>query len=197
MKIAFLFASFAVNLLFSLFIKILCGSIVFAFSSIFEGDPMTNIRAAQRDDYEGLCAVMRELDVFHADALPRFFRHFDAPARPLQWFIDALENPESLLLVAEHEGMIVGLLSALVRQNPDLPMFVPRRWLVVDNVAVLNAYQRMGIGRALMQQAQAWAQEQDLAEVELTVWEFNEDAIAFYEELGYTTIMRRLWKGIE
>jgi ribosomal protein S18 acetylase RimI-like enzyme len=140
---------------------------------------------------------MRELDGFHADALPHFFRPFDEPARPVQWFIETLENPEALLLVAEHGGMIVGLLSGLVRQNPDLPRFVPRRWLVVDNVAVLNAYRRMGIGRALMQQAHAWAQAQGLAEVELSVWEFNEDATAFYEQLGYTTIVRRLWKRIE
>jgi len=161
------------------------------------GCQMTIIRIAEREDYEGLCAVIKELDVFHADALPHFFRHFDEPARPLQWFIDALENPESLLLVAEHGGMIVGFLGALVRQNPDLPMFVPRRWLVVDNVAVLNAYRRMGVGRALMQQAHEWAQAQSLAEVELTVWEFNEDAFAFYEKLGYTTIVKRLWKALE
>jgi ribosomal protein S18 acetylase RimI-like enzyme len=158
---------------------------------------MTTIRVARRDDYAGLCAVIRELDAFHADALPRFFRPFDEPARSLQWFMDALENPESLLLVAEHEGMIVGFLSALVRQNPDLPMFVPRRWLAVDNVAVLNAYRRRGIGRALMQQAHTWAKDHHLAAIELTVWEFNEEALAFYEKLGYTTILRRLWKGLE
>jgi diamine N-acetyltransferase len=158
---------------------------------------MTSIRAAKRDDYEGLCAIMRELDVFHADALPRFFRQLDEPARPMQWFSETLENPEALLLVAEHEGMIVGLLSGLVRQTPDQPMFVPRRWLQVDNVAALKAYQRMGIGQALMQQAQTWAHEQRLAAVELTVWEFNKDALAFYEKLGYTTIVRRLWKGLE
>jgi len=78
-----------------------------------------------------------------------------------------------------------------------MPMFVPRRWLQVDNVAVLRAYRGMGIGRALMDEAHAWARAQGLADVELTVWEFNQDAIAFYEALGYTTIVRRLWKGIE
>jgi ribosomal protein S18 acetylase RimI-like enzyme len=158
---------------------------------------MTSIRVARRDDYEGVCAVTRELDVFHADALPRFFRPFEGPVRSQQWFSEALENPDVLLLVAEHDGMMVGLLTGLVRQNPDLPMFVPRRWLAVDNVAVLSAYRRLGIGRALMEQAHAWAQAQRLTEVELTVWEFNQEALAFYETLGYTTILRRLWKGIE
>ena len=157
----------------------------------------TMIRVARRDDYEELCTVIKELDDFHADALPRFFRRFDGAARSLEWFSATLESPESLLLVAEHEGALVGFLSALVRQNPDMPMFVPRRWLQVDNVAVRQAYRGMGIGRALMDEAHAWALAQGLADVELTVWEFNRDAIAFYEALGYTTIVRRLWKGIE
>jgi len=155
------------------------------------------IRVARRDDYEELCTVIKELDDFHADALPRFCRRFDGAARSLEWFSAALESPASLLLVAEHEGALVGFLSALVRQNPDMPMFVPRRWLQVDNVAVRQAYRGMGIGRALMDEAHAWALAQGLADVELTVWEFNRDAIAFYEALGYTTIVRRLWKGIE
>jgi ribosomal protein S18 acetylase RimI-like enzyme len=157
---------------------------------------MTVIRVAKRNDYEGLCAVIKELDVFHADAVPHFFRHFEEPVRPLQWFIDALENPESLLLVAEHGGTIVGFLWALMRQNPDLPMFAPRRWLVVDSVGVLETYRRIGVGQALMQHAHEWAHGQGLAEVELTVWEFNQGAVAFYEELGYTTIVRRLWKRL-
>lgn len=158
---------------------------------------MATIRVARRDDYQGVCAVISELDILHAEALPGFFRRFDDPARSLEWFTDAVENPEALLLVAEHEGKIVGVLSGLVRQNPDLPMFVPRRWLQVDNVAVLDADRQMGIGRALMHHAHAWAQEHDLAAVELTVWEFNQDALAFYEKLGYTTIMRRLWNALD
>jgi ribosomal protein S18 acetylase RimI-like enzyme len=158
---------------------------------------MTIIRLARRDDYDGLCAVLRELDDFHADALPRFFRHVDEAPRPLEWFTEALENPNWLLLVAEYEGTIAGLLSAVVKENLDLSIFAPRRWLLVDNVAVLNLYHRLGIGQALMEHAHSWATEQGLSEVELTVWEFNQAAIAFYESLGYTTIVRRLWKGLK
>ncbi len=158
---------------------------------------MPTIRPARRDDYEGVVAVLQELDAFHADALPHFFRPLDGPARSVPWFVETLDHPEALLLVAEHDGRIVGVLTGMVRQNPDLPMFVPRRWLVVDSVAVLSAYRRLGIGRALMDRAHAWAHAHSLAEVELTVWEFNDDALAFYESLGYATILRRLWKRTE
>ena len=153
----------------------------------------TTIRVARRDDYEGLCAVIKELDDFHADALPRFFHRFDGPARSLEWFTEALESPDTLLLVAQHEGVIAGFLSALVRQNPDMPMFVPRRWLQVDNVAVLRAYRGMGRARADGRGARLGAGA-GAGRRWLTVWEFNQDAIAFYEALGYTTTVRRLWK---
>jgi GNAT superfamily N-acetyltransferase len=139
---------------------------------------------------------MEELDSFHANALPDFFRHLEEPARPLQWLIDTLENPESLLIVAEEGGTIIGYLWAQVRQNPPLPMFVSRRWLMIEAIGVTEAYRGIGIGQALMQYAHDWARARDLAEIELTVWEFNREAIKFYQELGYTTIMRRLRKTL-
>ncbi len=155
------------------------------------------VRQAAHDDYEGLCAVIKEIDVFHADALPHFFQHFDGPARSWEWFTNALDSPDSLLIVAEQDGKIVGYLWGLVRTSVDMAMIVPRRWLVVDNVAVAATHRGQGVGRALMEHAHAWAREHGMSEVELTVWEFNTGAIAFYEELGYTMIVRRLWKGLD
>jgi GNAT superfamily N-acetyltransferase len=158
---------------------------------------MVSVREARRDDYDELCAVIKGLDVMHADAIPRFFRHFDGAARSPEWFADALDNPDSLLLVAEQEGVIVGFLWALVRQSPDTAMHVPRRWLLVDNVGVTESHRGQGVGRALMAHAHDWALRQGIHEVELMVWEFNQGAIAFYAELGYTAIVRRLWKELE
>ncbi len=158
---------------------------------------MVSIREARREDYNGLCAVIKELDAMHADAIPRFFRHFEGAARSPEWFADALDNPDSLLLVAEREGAIIGFLWGLVRSSPDTPMHVPRRWLLVDMLGVAETYRGQGIGRALMEHAHDWARRQGIAEVELSVYEFNQGAMAFYAELGYTTIVRRLWRGLE
>jgi len=37
---------------------------------------------------------------------------------------------------------------------------------------------------------------QGVKEVELNVWEFNQDAISFYEKLGYTTVSRKMWRSL-
>jgi ribosomal protein S18 acetylase RimI-like enzyme len=158
---------------------------------------MVAIRQATRQDYDGLCAVIKEIDAYHADAIPHFFQHYEGrPARSWDWFAGALDSPDSLLLVAEDDGAIVGFLWGLVRQSAELPMHVPRRWLVVDMIGVAATHRGQGVGRALMAHAHEWAHGQGIFEAELTVWEFNQRAIAFYEELGYTTTVRRMWKGL-
>jgi hypothetical protein len=42
---------------------------------------MIVIRKATRDNYDGLCAVIKEVDAMHASAIPRFFRHVEGIAR--------------------------------------------------------------------------------------------------------------------
>jgi len=48
-----------------------------------------------------------------------------------------------------------------------------------------------------MQCADQWAAEKGAANIELTVYEFNQSAIAFYEGLGYTPLSRKLSKPLE
>jgi ribosomal protein S18 acetylase RimI-like enzyme len=43
-----------------------------------------------------------------------------------------------------------------------------------------------------MAAAERWAAERGLSEIELSVWEFNQSALAFYQELGYVTERRKM-----
>ncbi|MDQ3778125.1 MAG: GNAT family N-acetyltransferase, partial [Actinomycetota bacterium] len=46
-------------------------------------------------------------------------------------------------------------------------------------------YRRRGIGRALLEQAVAWAREVGVRKLELHVFPHNEPAIALYERFGF------------
>jgi ribosomal protein S18 acetylase RimI-like enzyme len=48
-----------------------------------------------------------------------------------------------------------------------------------------------------MERAHLWAAAQGASEVELTVYEFNEPARAFYENLGYETRSRQMYLSLE
>ncbi len=155
------------------------------------------IRGATAQDYEALCEIIEEVDTLHRQALPHIFQASGGPVRERVYILGLLADEDHGLFVAEVEGQVAGFLHVTVRDAPPIPILVPRRVAVVDNIAVKAAYRRAGLGRALMSRAEQWAQARGAAEVELNVYEFNGAAIAFYESLGYEAFSRRMGRRLE
>lgn len=155
-----------------------------------------SLRRATLKDYEELCEVFAEGDALHHEALPHFFRRTEGPARSRQYLSEILANREAALFVAETAGRILGAVHAEVRRTPDLPSVIPRRYVRIAMLVVRARFRRLGVGRALLERVHRWALEQGIAQVELLVWEFNQEAIAFYEKLGYETASRLMWKSL-
>jgi diamine N-acetyltransferase len=148
------------------------------------------IREASPADYEAVCALFVQLDQLHAQALPDLFQPVAGLARPREFFAQMLADEEDAVFVAVHQGALVGLLRCSERCAPNLPLFVPRRFVSIDDLVVAAAFQGTGIGRLLMERAHQWARDRGASEVELVVWEFNASARAFYERQGYQTVRR-------
>lgn len=155
------------------------------------------IREATPDDFAALGTLLDEIQALHAHALPHVFRAGSVASQGFERARAALDNPNMALFVAEEEGQIVGMVDVRVMQTGDDPLFVPRRYAKIETIVVSAAHQRKGVGRALMERAHRWAHERGLDEVMLGVWEFNQGAIAFYEELGYQTAFRRMWRRLD
>jgi ribosomal protein S18 acetylase RimI-like enzyme len=150
------------------------------------------IRAAVEGDYEALSGLYRQADRLHAEHLPDVFKVPGEHPRSRDVLLGAIASETAALLVAEHAGEVVGFVRLMERGTPDVPFFVARRYAQIEEIVVAEAFRRRGVGRLLMEQAHQWARGRGLQSVELTVWEFNEGAIALYESLGYGTLMRRM-----
>ena len=155
------------------------------------------IRAATQADYEGICELYAEADALHAEALPDLFRVADGPARTWEFIRQLIEDENVALLVAEAGGQLLGVIEVTERVVPEFSCVVPRRYAQVESLAVKAGHRRHGIGRSLMEEARRWAVSRGLPRVELIVWEFNQGAIAFYDELGYKPANRRMWLSTE
>jgi ribosomal protein S18 acetylase RimI-like enzyme len=148
------------------------------------------------DDYDALCAVLDEVDALHSRALPHVFRDPGGAARSRDYIASIIEDAESTLWVAERARQLVGVLHTSIREARDIPILVPRRYAVVTDIVVLQPHRRSGVGRALMKAAQNWAILQGADEIQLHVWEFNQGARHFYEELGFHTARRMMSKPV-
>ena len=154
------------------------------------------IRPAAAQDYDGLCEIITEVDEIHRQQCPHIFQKPPGPARERAYILERLADEDHGLFVAKVSGRVAGFLHLVARDAPPIPILVPRRLAMVDSLVVRRDLRRAGVGRVLMERAEQWAREQGAAELELNVFEFNTDAIAFYRSLGYGTRTRRMSKHL-
>jgi len=138
-----------------------------------------SIRSAVSDDAEALYAfgeaLLRESSFFLRRAGERA-RSADEMRAVIERFE---ELPEYLLLTAWQGAMAVG--EAVVMGG----VFARNRLTATVGVGVLQAHAGRGLGRALMTEAEAFAQWRRLRRLELTVMAHNDRARALYERMGY------------
>jgi GNAT superfamily N-acetyltransferase len=152
------------------------------------------IRLATLGDIEGIAQIFLEVDELHIQNLPHVYQRPNGLQTIREDYLtDMLASPDNRLLIAEMGGEPIGAVLAILREAAPSPLYVPRRFVVVDTLCVRRAFQRLGVGRALMEAVHVWGKEKGACAVELTVWEFNAGALAFYQKLGYRTANRRMW----
>jgi ribosomal protein S18 acetylase RimI-like enzyme len=149
------------------------------------------VRQARSSDFGGVSEVFEEANQFHVELLPDRFRILK-PIMTHEWFEEIIASSDKSLIVAEHKNEIAGAALVKIKTNPDFPIFKPRRYGYVEEIAVLGRYRGKGIGKLLMGKVHAWVLDRKSTEIELHVWEANQAAIGFYEKLGYTTSNRMM-----
>ena len=150
------------------------------------------IRKAIVQDYRNLLDLFGEVDALHHDNLPQIFQKPTGSVRDQDYFLGLIGDENVGLFVAKVEGKLVGFIHAVIRDTPAIPVFVRRRYAVIDNITVSARYRRNGIGQMLMHRIDEWAIAKGATAIELNVYEFNRVAIAFYQGLGYETLSRRM-----
>jgi ribosomal protein S18 acetylase RimI-like enzyme len=103
-----------------------------------------------------------------------------------RFLADVAKSSYSFLFVAVVGDRTVGFISGELRQGS--PTFLPKTWASVDDVFIEPEYRNRGMGRALLQCVQAWAQERGADGISLQVAAANSRGRKFYEDLGFRDI---------
>lgn len=154
------------------------------------------IRPAIPSDLAAICALTEDLAALHHAAWPTIFAPASGGERDAAHWRDSIEGPNRVALVAEVDGVIVGFIALAVATETH-SMLQPVRHARVNSVCVAAAMRGLGIGRALMAQAECWAQVQGASELRLVVWDFNRAAMQLYEDIGYQLRSHTLGKVLQ
>ncbi|MGX1479480.1 UNVERIFIED_CONTAM: GNAT superfamily N-acetyltransferase [Streptomyces canus] len=145
-------------------------------------DQDLTVRRARPDDIPGLVASSAGL--FAEDAGTR-----DASVN-IDWprehgaasYTQALSDPARLVLVVVHDGEVVGHLTGSLTEPSAVR---PVKSAMLNSLYVRPAHRRARVGGRLVAEFLAWAGAEGAAQVEVSAYSANPDAIRFYERQGF------------
>ncbi|HSI47606.1 MAG TPA: GNAT family N-acetyltransferase [Ideonella sp.] len=154
------------------------------------------LRQASLADLDLVCDLAQELNVIHHQAWPDVFAPPASPSRDrLHWQDSMLGADRAIFVVEDAFGQSLGFIAlSLIEERHSL--LQPMRYGRVNSVCVCPEARGMGLGRAMMAQADDWAREHRATDMRLVVWAFNEQARKLYEELGYEVLSHTMGKRL-
>ncbi len=143
------------------------------------GDIM-KIRYTKLEDYKIHQSLMEQVHEIHKDARPDIFVEYEK--LPLLVFRNLLESDERVNLVLEVDGRVIGICDLKVATDK----FDQKR-LILSEICIDKEHIDKGYGTKFIDGIVTFLKEKNYVRIELSVWNFNEKAIKFYEKLGFKT----------
>ena len=147
------------------------------------------IRFAKEEDLGRVNELRRQVNDLHVEGKPDVFKPgFD---EELQNFVHVImEDPEQEIVVAEIDGKLCGMAVLHHINKAPTPFMYERDFLDIDEFCVDKDHRRQGVASAMISFIRDYAKEKGFNRIELNMWEFNEEALAFYEAAGFKTFRR-------
>ena len=156
-----------------------------------------SVREATAADAPTLARLNSVVQSLHHDAYPNRF-HEPNEVRVEPFYRQLLQpegNPKGARarswLCVDIEDEAVGYVLAVLRERPDNPFTKAIRWIELDQVAIVDEACGGGAGRLLASVVIDWAQDLGIELLELSVWDFNEGARAFFGAIGAQPLWHR------
>ena len=148
-----------------------------------------SVRLARDEDLDRVNELRRQVNDLHVAGEPGIFR--PGFCDELRDYIRTIrEDPKQEIVVAELDGRVCGfaILHHIIR--PENPFMFERDYLDIDEFGVDESCRRRGVASAMIRFISGYVKEKGFRRLELNMWEFNRDALAFYEAAGFRTYRR-------
>ena len=147
------------------------------------------VRSARREELERVNELRRQVNDLHVAGRPAHFR--PGFGESLQQHVyEQFESDRFGVLVAEVDGAVAGFATVQYVHRPEGPYTLPLDFYHVEEFGVDAPFRRRGVASALVAYMKADARARGFSRIDLDVWAFNDDALAFYEAAGFSTYRR-------
>lgn len=151
------------------------------------------IREAIKNDYIDVGNLAKEVHSLHVKNRPDIYLEVDNPLLKDR-FEDLLNSNTTKIFVAEdiNNKELIAYSVVQIMQQRNIHLLLPSKFVYIDDFCVKSNSQMSGIGKLLFNHIVDYAKSEGVSSIQLTVSEFNKNAIKFYESLGMSTRNRKM-----
>ncbi|MBQ1631539.1 MAG: GNAT family N-acetyltransferase [Clostridia bacterium] len=147
------------------------------------------VRFAEEHELDRVNELRKQVNDLHVKGEPKIFK--PGFSKELAEHIYTVWNdPDQRIVVNARDGVICGFAILHHIHRPENPFMNARDFLDIDEFCVDEAYRRTGTATEMIAFIRAFAKSHGFDRIELNMWEFNQDALAFYEAVGFKTYRR-------
>ncbi len=151
-----------------------------------------NIRPAEQKDIRDLLRLLSQVLEVHAKIRPDIFRSGTTKYTE-EDLTKMIQDDKKPIYVAEDENEgVLGYAFCQEKEQPFSTTMVPFKSFFIDDLCVDETKRGQHVGKALFEYVKEEAKARGCYELTLNVWEGNDVAQHFYENLGMTTKERQL-----
>ena len=142
------------------------------------------IRKAQNKDVSRIENLLHQVNLIHHNGRPDIFKYGTEKYTEDQ-LIEIFNNDKTPVFVAtDSNDEVIGYVFCIIKQHKNDNILTDIKTLYIDDLCVDEKCRREHIGTKLLDYAFDYAKQIDCYNVNLNVWNLNQDAMNFYKKSG-------------
>jgi ribosomal protein S18 acetylase RimI-like enzyme len=151
-----------------------------------------NIRIARLADHEKITILEEQIFKLHSENRSDWIDN-NKIGFNTEYYKSIIENPDKgIIFVAEENDNIIGHCIIIIYDIKNHFLMKDMKNITIEDLCIEKEYQKKGIGKKLFDEAINYGRKIEANILELGVWDFNKNAVKFYEHLGMKTRLRRM-----
>ena len=143
---------------------------------------MKVIRRASKEDIHRIIELLHQVNMVHHKIRPDLFKPHTTKYSEQE--LEAMLDDDSKPIFVCDDGMVLGYAFCQISEVRNDQLLEDAKTLYIDDICVDENARGNHVGKALYEYVRNYAQSVGCHNITLNVWEGNEPALHFYENMG-------------
>lgn len=154
------------------------------------------IRNVEIKDLEQIAKILKQVAQIHYMNRTDLFKNKNEKIIKEEIKETMNNHSKKILIISDKKSIVYGTLIYSIKEIKNHNNLKDMKILWIEDLGVDERFRNKGIGKKLILEAEKIAKKLKCERIELNCWEFNQNAIKFYNKVGMETQRRIIVKEI-